>query len=50
MTRTPSIERARAEHAAKYDAKLIIPAREYLDLINEIETLRAENENQGEPA
>ncbi|MGP9695671.1 hypothetical protein ACT3TZ_13775 [Brachybacterium sp. AOP25-B2-12] len=37
-----SIDRARAEHAAKYDANLIIPAREYLALITENEALREE--------
>ena len=33
-------ERARAEHAAKYDKNLIVPAREYLALLDENEQLR----------
>lgn len=33
-------ERARAEHAAKYDKNLIVPAREYLSLLDENEQLR----------
>jgi len=36
-----TIERSRAEHAAKYDANLIVPAREYLALLDENEQLRA---------
>lgn len=31
------IDRARAEHAAKYDREVMIPAREYLALLDEIE-------------
>lgn len=37
-----TIDRHRAEHAAKYDANLIIPAREYLALVTENEVLREE--------
>lgn len=35
-----TVERDRAEHAAKYDANLIVPAREYLALLDENEQLR----------
>lgn len=46
-----TIERARAEHAAKYDAILIVPAREYLALLDENEHLRtAALETEGAPS
>lgn len=35
-----TVERSRAEHAAKYDKNLIVPASEYVALLDENEQLR----------